>query len=99
MDGHCQAIAGSIVCADLFDSGETLEKLWNRLVSSYVMDVMDAGWRRRVRASGAAGTSAFPSGELGGERKSRNGALSTTAVLSSHLDSLDDLENHRHGQP
>jgi len=48
--GACGVIAvveGRIVCADLFDSASTLEKLWSRLVSSYAMDALETSWIRR----------------------------------------------------
>jgi hypothetical protein len=50
-EGACGVIAaidGRIVCADLFDSPGTLEKLWSRLVSSYALDAFEAKLRRQA---------------------------------------------------
>ena len=58
--GVIAAIEGRIICADLFDSASTLERLWSRLVSSYAMDALETSWMRR---QAKAGVSARPSGQ------------------------------------
>ena len=57
------AIGGRIVCADLLDSGQTLEKLWSRPVSSYAMDALEENQPQRARAR-SAGTKAEDSGAV-----------------------------------
>lgn len=52
--GVIAAIEGRIICADLFDSAGTLEKLWSRLVSSYALDAMEAQMLRRRQARPSA---------------------------------------------
>ena len=52
--GVIAAIEGRIICADLFDSASTLEKLWSRLVSSYAMDALETSWLRRQESARAS---------------------------------------------
>ena len=52
--GVIAAIEGRIICADLFDSASTLEKLWSRLVSSYAMDALETSWVRRHASAEAS---------------------------------------------
>ena len=42
--GVVVVINNRLFCADLFDSSETLRKLWNKLISSYALDAME--WNR-----------------------------------------------------
>lgn len=77
--GVIAAIDGAIVCADLFDSAATLEKLWTRLVSSYAMDALEATLRRRYARAGAsaapsASASSAPAGGLSGGPSGRPSA-------------------------
>lgn len=67
--GVIAAIGGKIVCADLFDSEQTLEKLWPRLVSSYALDAMEAKHLR-----GAAGADAGAGSTGAGTGSSASGA-------------------------
>ena len=57
--GVIAAVEGRVICADLFDSTSTLEKLWSRLVSSYAMDALETSWiRRQVSTEASSGSSA-----------------------------------------
>jgi hypothetical protein len=61
--GVIAAVEGRVICADLFDSASTLEKLWSRLVFSYAMDALETSWiRRQVSAEASSESSPRPSG-------------------------------------
>lgn len=50
--GVVAAVAGRVMCADLFDRPETLEGLWDRLIPSYAVEALAWG---EGHASGAPG--------------------------------------------
>ena len=54
--GVVAAVNGNIVCADLFDSPATLQRLWPRLVASYALDAW--AQRRPVPSNGLHGRAA-----------------------------------------
>lgn len=46
--GVVAAVAGQVMCADLFDRPETLEGLWDRLIPSYAMEAPAMGGGGKV---------------------------------------------------
>lgn len=67
--GVIAAIDGRVVCADLFDSPATLEKLWPRLVGSYAIDALEAReGRRRGRVHAAPARQAEGRGPAAGNQ-------------------------------
>ncbi len=94
--GVIAAIEGRIVCADLFDSASTLEKLWARLVSSYAMDALEASrWGQRTRA----GASAEASGEPSASRKATDDAEMSEQQAAEFLRIPEDAETESFPSP
>lgn len=55
VDGACglaMAIGGRVVAVDLFDKATTCRKVWQRLLSGYVLDALEARITRRAPESG-----------------------------------------------
>ena len=94
--GVVAAIGGSFVCADLFDSAATLEKLWTRLVSSYAMDALEASWRRRRARAGA---SAAPPGGPSSATKAEEKSPLTEKEAAEFLQIPEDAETEVFASP
>jgi hypothetical protein len=94
-EGACGVIAAiedRVICADLFDSASTLEKLWSRLVSSYAMDALETGWIRRQASAGASSGASAEQSEKRTETERADAATVTAQQAAEFLRIPEDAE-------